>query len=51
MIRHATILVGGLTPTYVLDPVRDRNLSYVRARVDDSGGFRAWIQPAFLIKP
>ena len=43
--------VGGLTPTYVLDPAHDRDLSYIRARVDDSGGFHAWIQPAFLIKP
>ena len=40
--------VGGLAPTYTLNPSRDRKLRYVRARVDDSGGFRAWIQPAFL---
>jgi hypothetical protein len=26
----------------------DRPTSYVRARVDDSGGFRAWIQPVFV---
>lgn len=43
--------IGGLAPVYVLDPERDRNLSYVRARVDDSGGFQAWIQPAFVVRP
>lgn len=29
---------------------RPQPLTYVRARVDDSGGFRAWIQPAFVIE-
>ncbi len=43
--------IGGLAPAYVLDPARDRNLTYVRARVDDSGGFHAWIEPAFVAKP
>lgn len=40
--------VGGLTPRFTLDPRRHRNLTYVRARVDDSGGSRAWVQPVFL---
>lgn len=43
--------VGGTLPTFQLDPSRHGALSYVRARVDDSGGARAWVQPVFLQKP
>lgn len=48
---HGRILarVGGLTPTFVLGS--PPGLSYVRARVDDSSGAHAWIQPAFVVGP
>ncbi len=48
---HGRVLarVGGLAPSYRLGP-QDRGLRYVRARVDDSGGFRAWVQPVFLVR-
>jgi len=38
--------VHGTTATFRLDAAT-RRLAYVRARVTDSGGFRAWIQPVF----
>lgn len=46
---HGRVLarVGGLAPSYRLKP-RDRGLRYVRARIEDSGGARAWVQPVFL---
>ena len=28
----------------------ERTLTYVRARVDDSGGYHAWVQPAFITR-
>ena len=40
--------VGGLAPRFALTASTGRGLTYVRARVDDSGGGRAWVQPAFL---
>lgn len=40
--------VGGLNPRFVLDGTTGRGLTYVRARVDDSGGGRAWVQPVFV---
>ena len=40
---------GGLHPRFVLNGAA-RRLSYVRARVDDSGGRRAWVQPVFVVK-
>ena len=40
--------VGGLSPRFVLQPARERGLTYVRARVDDSGGGKAWVQPVFV---
>ncbi|MGQ0702694.1 MAG: CehA/McbA family metallohydrolase [Gemmatimonadales bacterium] len=43
--------VGGLSPEFRLDPARSGSLTYVRARVDDSGGRRAWVQPVFLRRP
>ncbi len=45
---RALAQVGGLAPVFSLDRSRARGLSYVRARVEDSGGARAWIQPVFL---
>jgi hypothetical protein len=41
---------GGLTARFTLEGERARGLTYVRARVDDSGGGRAWIQPAFVVR-
>jgi hypothetical protein len=41
--------VGGLSPRFVLDAARARGLTYVRARVDDSGGGKAWVQPVFIV--
>ena len=43
--------VGGTAPTLTLDPASHAGLTYVRARVDDSGGAKAWVQPLFLLKP
>lgn len=40
--------VGGLAPEFRLDPAQHGSLRYVRARVDDSGGRRAWVQPLFV---
>lgn len=41
--------VAGTTATLRLEDVSGlAGLTYVRARVDDSGGARAWIQPVFL---
>ncbi|MEO8449459.1 MAG: hypothetical protein ABI647_06705, partial [Gemmatimonadota bacterium] len=42
--------VGGRTPSFDLTAggVSDSRLTYVRARVDDSGGHHAWVQPAFI---
>ena len=42
--------VGGLSPSFTLTPDRARGLTYVRARVDDSGGGKAWVQPVFLVR-
>jgi hypothetical protein len=42
--------VGGLSPRFVLTPAQARDLTYVRARVDDSGGGKAWIQPVFVVR-
>jgi hypothetical protein len=52
--KHTTTFIGsdgavlrrtGENPAvYVLD----RTTSYVRARIEDSGGARAWVQPAFV---
>jgi hypothetical protein len=39
--------VAGTNATFDLSQHRGR-LSYVRARVDDSGGFHAWVQPVFI---
>jgi hypothetical protein len=39
--------VHGLTASFDLSS-QARRLTYVRARVDDSGGFRAWVQPVFI---
>jgi hypothetical protein len=39
--------VHGLEATFDLGSRRD-TLSYVRARVDDSGGYQAWVQPVFI---
>lgn len=47
---RALARVGGLTPAFTLDAGRSRGLTYVRARVNDSGGARAWIQPVFLTR-
>lgn len=40
--------VGGTHASFVLDPARHAGLTYVRARVDDSGGGHAWVQPVFV---
>jgi len=40
--------VGGVSPRFVLEPSSARGLTYVRARVEDSGGGKAWVQPVFL---
>jgi len=42
--------VGGLSPSYTLEPARARDFTYVRARVDDSGGGKAWVQPVFVVR-
>ena len=42
--------VGGLSPRFTLESARARGLTYVRARVDDSGGGKAWVQPVFVIR-
>lgn len=42
--------VGGLNPVFTLDPARAGGLTYVRARIEDSGGARAWVQPAFITR-
>lgn len=42
--------VGGVTPEFRLE-ARHRAIRYVRARVDDSGGGKAWVQPVFLRTP
>jgi hypothetical protein len=42
--------VGGLSPSYTLEPAGARDLTYVRARVDDSGGGKAWVQPVFVVR-
>ena len=41
--------VGGISPSFSLDRNRARGLTYVRARVDDSGGGKAWVQPVFIV--
>jgi len=41
---------GGLAPEFRLESTH-RTLRYVRARVDDSGGRKAWVQPVFLRAP
>ncbi|HEX7023210.1 MAG TPA: hypothetical protein VF187_00205, partial [Gemmatimonadales bacterium] len=41
---------GGLAPRFVLDRKRARNVTYVRARVQDSGGSVAWVQPVFVLR-
>jgi hypothetical protein len=41
---------GGLRPVLVLGADRARKLTYVRARVMDSGGSTAWVQPVFLVR-
>lgn len=40
--------MGGTRATFTLDPTRHAGLTYVRARVDDSGGGHAWVQPTFV---
>jgi hypothetical protein len=40
--------VGGLSPRFSLRGAGIRDLTYVRARVEDSGGAMAWVQPAFV---
>jgi hypothetical protein len=40
--------VGGLSPRFSLRGAGARGLTYVRARVEDSGGAMAWVQPAFV---
>ncbi len=57
--RYTTTFIGdggrvlarqsGLAPAFALTPGVARGLTYVRARVDDSGGRRAWVQPVFLL--
>jgi hypothetical protein len=42
---------GGLAAEFRLDPRAHAGITYVRARVDDSGGARAWVQPVFLRRP
>lgn len=42
--------VGGLVPRFRLDRKTGRDLRYVRARIEDSGGSRAWIQPVFVAR-
>ncbi len=42
--------VGGLAPRFTLDAGNPLGLTYVRARVDDSGGGTAWVQPAFVVR-
>lgn len=39
--------VHGTTAVFEISRL-PRNFTYVRARVDDSGGARAWVQPVFL---
>jgi len=41
---------GGLAPRFELGPAH-AGLRYVRARVTDSGGAKAWVQPVFLLRP
>jgi hypothetical protein len=41
---------GGVSPRFVLEPGRARGLTYVRARVEDSGGGKAWVQPVFVVR-
>ena len=40
--------VGGLSPRFSLRGPGTRDVTYVRARVEDSGGAVAWVQPAFV---
>ena len=42
--------VGGNSPRFSLERNRARGLTYVRARVDDSGGGKAWVQPVFVVR-
>jgi hypothetical protein len=42
--------VGGLAPRFSLG-ASHAGLRYVRARVMDSGGAKAWVQPVFLAAP
>lgn len=42
--------VGGLSPRFALEPAGAGGLTYVRARVDDSGGGKAWVQPVFVVR-
>ena len=42
--------VGGRSPRFELD-ASHAGLTYVRARVEDSGGARAWVQPVFVLRP
>lgn len=41
---------GGVSPRFVLTPAMARGLTYVRARVEDSGGGKAWVQPVFVVR-
>ncbi len=43
--------VGGLRPSFVLDRSRDGDITYVRARIDGSGGAKAWVQPVSVVRP
>jgi hypothetical protein len=42
--------VGGISPRFSLERNRAQGLTYVRARVDDSGGGKAWVQPVFVVR-
>lgn len=42
--------VGGVNPVFTLNAATARGLTYVRARVEDSGGARAWVQPVFITR-
>ncbi|MEZ4457850.1 MAG: CehA/McbA family metallohydrolase [Gemmatimonadales bacterium] len=41
---------GGRNPEFRLSPAEAARLRYVRARVTDSGGRHAWIQPVFVLR-
>jgi hypothetical protein len=57
--RYTTTFIGdrgeelaqAYGPTASFDIARyGKKLTYVRARVDDSGGFHAWVQPLFVAR-